>query len=224
MRGPFDGVAGSYDDWFRTPVGSVVDRLELDLLFVMAQPEPGDRVLDVGTGTGHYAALLAQRGLAVTGVDISEPMLRIAAARQQRFGLVRADAGRLPFGDEAFDLVMCVTALEFVDDPLRVAAEMARVCRVGGRMVVGALNAWSPWAWARRRYARSHPGDPFAGAHFFRPGELAALLRRFGRVCWSSSVFFLPNGRGLRHADALERLGRAVWKSFGALLVGRVLR
>ncbi|GAB4409120.1 MAG: class I SAM-dependent methyltransferase [Anaerolineales bacterium] len=222
MQGPFDPFATLYDSWFDTPLGGTVDLLEKDLLLRFMGPVAGQAALDVGTGTGHFAQFLAGHGARVVGVDISRAMLRVAAAKPDMPPLVQADAAALPFADAAFDLVLSVTALEFVPDAARAAAEMARVCRRGGRLVLGVLNAWSPWAWVRRRAARRNPSDPFAAAHFFSPREFVRLVAPYGEVRWSSSVFILPGGQGLRAAWPLERIGRKALRPFGALLVGRV--
>jgi len=222
MQGPFDPFADLYDSWFDTPLGHTVDLLEKDLLLRFTGPVAGQAALDVGTGTGHFAQFLAERGARVVGVDVSRAMLRVARAKPGMPPLVQADAATLPFGDGVFDLVLSVTALEFVSDAARPVAEMARVCRKGGRVVVGVLNAWSPWAWVRRKAARRNPSDPFAAAHFFAPGEFTRLLAPFGTVRWSSSVFVLPGGQGLRAAWPLERIGRGAFRPFGALLVGRI--
>lgn len=222
MQGPFDPFATLYDSWFDTPLGGTVDLLEKDLLVRFMGEVAAQAALDVGTGTGHFAQFLAERGARVVGVDISRAMLRVAAAKSGMPPLVQADAAALPFGDGIFDLVLSVTALEFVPDAARATGEMARVCRSGGRLVVGVLNAWSPWAWVRRKAARLNPQDPFASAHFFSPPEFVRLLAPYGKVRWSSSVFVLPGGQGLRAAWPLERMGRRVLRPFGALLVGRV--
>ena len=114
-----------------------------------------------------------------------------------------------------------MTVLEFVRDPARVLAEMARVTAPGGRMVVGVLNARSSWAAARTREAQRH-GGPFASARFFSPDDFVPMLRRHGPTQWSSSVFIGPSGRGLFWAGLFESLGQRFARGRGALLVGRV--
>jgi len=214
-------VAAAYDGWYDTPLGQVSDRLEKDLVYRLADPRPGERALDVGTGTGHWACDLADRGLEVTGIDASESMLRAARTKDCRVTWKRADVEAMPFADGAFDLVLSVTVLEFVRDPARVLTEMARVTAPGGRMVVGVLNARSSWAAARTREAQEH-GGPFASARFFPPTDLLPMLRRYGPTQWNSSVFIGPSGRGLLWADLLESLGQRFARGRGALLVGRV--
>jgi len=219
----FDTVAELYDTWFDTPLGRTVDELEKDLLYRLAELHRVSRAADVGTGTGHFATDLAAHGLTVIGVDLSLPMLSAAQAKGQAVHLLQGDAAALPLATASFDLVLSVTALEFVAHPERAIAEMWRVLRPGGRLVVGVLNELSPWAWARHRESKTQE-TPFSHAHFFYPWEFVRLLRRLGPVTWSSSVFIGPNGEGLRYAWYLERVGRTLCKPFGALLVGRVTK
>lgn len=229
----FDAVASLYDSWFESPLGQIVDELEKDLLYQFARsrsisPEARprsnrERVLDVGTGTGHFAADLAMQGWTVVGIDLSPEMLDVARRKESTVRLVLGDAAALPLASQSFDLVLSVTALEFVADPERAVQEMWRALRPGGRLVVGVLNALSPWAWQRRRESTSQE-TPFSHARFFSPRGFLGLLRQLGPVQWSSSVFIGPQGGGLRWAWGLERLGRTVFKPFGALLVGRVTK
>ncbi|MGC8787824.1 MAG: class I SAM-dependent methyltransferase [Anaerolineae bacterium] len=219
----FDGVATLYDSWFEVPLGRTVDELEKDLLYRFALLRSGERALDVGTGTGHFAFDLVSRGLVVVGVDLSTPMLTVAKSKGSAVHLIRGDAAALPLVAESFDLVLSVTALEFVAKPEQAVQEMWRAVRPGGRLVIGVLNALSPWAWVRQRESRKQE-TPFTHAHFFYPWEFVRLLRRLGSVTWSSSVFIGPHGEGLRWAWGLERIGRIVFRPFGALLVGRVTK
>ncbi len=220
-EGAFDSTASLYDAWFNTPLGRTVDELEKDLLRRFIGPAPGGRALEVGCGTGHFVAELAAQGWTVVGLDLSAEMLAVARDKQASMVLARADAAALPWRDASFDLVLSVTTLEFMTRRQEALQQMWRVLRPGGRLVVGVLNALSPWAWQRRRESRRSE-TPFSQAHFFAPREFVRLLGGLGAVQWSSSVFIGPAGQGLHAAWALERLGRAWLKPFGALLVGRV--
>jgi phosphatidylethanolamine/phosphatidyl-N-methylethanolamine N-methyltransferase len=114
---------------------------------------PGDRVLEVGVGTGINAALYP-RDCSVTGIDLSSPMLEKARERVARKGvrnvrLLQMDAANLKFGDDTFDIVYAPYVISVVPDPVAVTREMCRVCRPGGRIVIlnhfrsrNALMAW----------------------------------------------------------------------------------
>jgi demethylmenaquinone methyltransferase/2-methoxy-6-polyprenyl-1,4-benzoquinol methylase len=103
-------------------------------LVTLTEAGPGDRVLDVATGTGLVArALVRAHGCRVVGVDQSPEML--AEARRRVNGnveLVEASADALPFGDGEFDALTFTYLLRYVDDPAAILRELARVVRPGG--------------------------------------------------------------------------------------------
>jgi phosphatidylethanolamine/phosphatidyl-N-methylethanolamine N-methyltransferase len=101
---------------------------------------PGDRVLEVGIGTGINASLYP-RDCTVTGIDLSGPMLEKARERVARKGvsnvrLLEMDAADLRFADNSFDIVYAPYLISVVPDPVAVAREMRRVCRPGGRIII----------------------------------------------------------------------------------------
>ena len=128
---PFDRIAERYDE---TRGG--VERGDRFAAALDPHVAPG-RVLEVGTGTGVVAAGLRRRGHDVIGVDLSMPMLRLAADRVGP-ALAQADAVALPFPAEAAATVVCVWVLHLVGEPPRAVAEMRRVLRPGGRLLVAA--------------------------------------------------------------------------------------
>ncbi|HEY0631793.1 MAG TPA: methyltransferase domain-containing protein [Thermoleophilaceae bacterium] len=110
-----------------------------------AEPAPGERVVDVGCGTGNAALLAAKRGASVTGVDPAARLLEVARERAAADGLDVAfelgEAAALPLPAGHADLVLSVFGVIFAPDPSAAAAELARVTAPGGRVV---LSAWIP--------------------------------------------------------------------------------
>ena len=106
---------------------------------------PGAPVLDLATGTGWTARRLAALGAEVTAVDFAPDMLRaaedLAAAEGRRIDFVEGDAEALPFADGAYDRVISTFGVMFAQRPEDAAAELARICRPGGRLV---LAVWTP--------------------------------------------------------------------------------
>jgi SAM-dependent methyltransferase len=107
--------------------------------------EPGARVLDIACGTGNAAIPLARRGAMVTGLDMTPHLLEEARARAACEGLrIRFDEGfaeMLPYPDGSFDVLVSMFGIMFSPLPATVAAEMARVLRPGGRLI---LANWTP--------------------------------------------------------------------------------
>ncbi len=218
--------AESYDRWYETPLGAAVDRAQKRLVWRLAQPHGGETALDIGTGTGQYACELARRGLHVVGRDPSEAMLRVARAKGCPVTWELGSAEDLPYENARFDLVLSVTALEFMADAERALGEMWRATAHGGRLVIGTLNRDSAWGQLYAQMAQD-PESAFYGARLYTPDEFLALLGRLGpggapRVTWGSAGFLPPSGRGRAWAGLLEAWGRRLHKRQGALLVGRV--
>jgi phosphatidylethanolamine/phosphatidyl-N-methylethanolamine N-methyltransferase len=102
--------------------------------------QPGERVLEVGVGTGINLTLYP-KNCTVTGIDFSESMLEIARERVERKSirnvrLLQMDAADLKFADDAFDIVYAPYLISVVPDPVQVAREMRRVCKPGGKIVI----------------------------------------------------------------------------------------
>ena len=101
---------------------------------------PGKHVLEVGVGTGINLALYP-RNCRVTGIDLSSKMLEKAQGRIDSKGLhhcevAEMDATKMSFADDSFDVVYAPYVISVVPDPVKVAREMYRVCRPGGRVII----------------------------------------------------------------------------------------
>jgi SAM-dependent methyltransferase len=108
------------------------------LLASLLEPRPGERWLDVGTGGGGLALELARSGADVVGVDVASDGLEharsAAAAERLTATFALADACALPYEDASFDGVASAFGVVFAREPEAAAAELARVCRGGGRL------------------------------------------------------------------------------------------
>ncbi len=133
----FDGVARRYD-LTNTVLSFGLDRSWRRSTRQVLQLRPGQRVLDLAAGTGVSTAELPRSGARAVACDFSLGMLRAGRAHRRRRELpfVAGDATRLPFADGAFDAVTISFGLRNVADVPRALAEMARVVRPGGRLLV----------------------------------------------------------------------------------------
>jgi len=134
VAGVYEKLAKTYDIFFGRTLnaGRVLAYQQMDI-------QPGDRVLEVGVGTGINTSLYP-RNCAVTGIDLSSSMLdiarqRVAQERLHHVRLLEMDAATLSFPDDSFDIVYAPYLINVVSDPLKVVREMKRVCRPSGKII-----------------------------------------------------------------------------------------
>lgn len=120
-----------FSRWFSPRQRHVIRNLDL---------KPGQHVLDVGVGTG-ISLPLYPKDVRVTGVDLSREMLReaqkkVSSYRLDRVDLLEMDAGHLAFPDHTFDVVIAAFVITVVPDPIRFLAEVRRVSKADGRIII----------------------------------------------------------------------------------------
>jgi SAM-dependent methyltransferase len=161
-------------------------------LLDLAGVQPGERVLDLATGTGVLARLAARRvapGGAVTGLDLNEDMLTVARALPLPPGLTidwrQGSAQAVPFADGAFDVVLCQQGFQFFPDRTGALQEMRRVLRAHGRVALSVFTGPSPYFMALRdavaRHISAEAGSSTAaGFSLGDANEFGALLTGAG--------------------------------------------
>ena len=133
------------DAFASSPTIKNPDRIAL--LVEAVAPDAASRVLEIATGPGHIALAFAPRCREVVGIDLTEAPLKIAERMRAERGIANARfvqgdvERRLPFDDGEFDAAVCRFSFHHFQNPESVAREMARVCRVGGRVVVEDIAA-----------------------------------------------------------------------------------
>ncbi len=132
-----------------------------DDLIARVCPQPGERVLDVATGTGAIAVRAARAGAVVTASDFSpvlvETAKKLAAEESLPISFDVADADELPYEDESFDVVTSSFGVMFAPNHQQAAAELARVCRPGGRI---GIMSWRPEGSTAALFATLRPFQP----------------------------------------------------------------
>jgi SAM-dependent methyltransferase len=185
-----------------------------------------ERWLDVGTGTGALAVLAAGSGADVTGIDLAPGLIetakRLAAETSLTIRFEVGDAEELPYADASFDVVASAMAAIFAPDHRAAAAELARVCRPGGRLGVSAWRAGALFRpvtqkygpppvpgqgiaedWGREDYVEALLGESFELA--FEEGN-APLVSASGEEAWKLLVS--SSGQFKARAESLDRSRR----------------
>lgn len=142
----WDKRASSYTDVIQKNLEGIWDEVWADMLISRfpAGRRETLRVLDIGTGPGFYAIILAERGYHVTAVDFSEMMLaearRNAGPLAERIEFLQMDAQNLNFPDESFDVIVTRNLTWNLTDPVRAYREWHRVLRTGGAALIFDAN------------------------------------------------------------------------------------
>ena len=210
--------AGSYDAWFEQTRNKYCLDLEIKLMMELLCPEKGQRILDIGCGTGISLEPLLDREVYLTGLDPSLYMLDLASKRLgHQVDLHRGSAEDLPFEDNAFDSAIMFTSLEFTDRPAKAIEEACRVTK--DTVVLCVLNRYAPINMVRR-FKSFFVTNIYSQAHFFSIWELKKILFAIlGNVPvkWKTTLQF-PFACG-QIAGAIENIG-IVQKSFFGTLIG----
>jgi SAM-dependent methyltransferase len=181
---------------FSGPVGELLAASQERVITGFLAPLEGRTILDVGTGTGRAAILLALRGAVVTGVDASAEMLAVARRRAADRGagvtFVTGDAHGLGFEDRSFDAVVCLRVLMHTPDWRQSLGELCRVARDRVVFDYPALASAAAIQSAFRRVAAAGGANVEAYRVFSDRAIRSALAERGFRVAASHRQFVLP--------------------------------
>ena len=209
-NGSLAELPSAYDRWRGSTLGRITDEIERKLILDLIGDVSGRTVLDVGCGDGELAVELSKRGAKVTGIDVSARMIESARERAQQHGadvtLKVATAQDLPFAPHAFDVVVAVTVLCFVEDAAPVLRETVRVLRPGGRLVIGELGRWN--IWAAERCIRGWLGNSvWRQARFRTAAAIRHVVDEAGLVVETlrGAVYYPPWGLAARLFGPVDR-------------------
>jgi len=196
-----------------------------DLVVERTDPKPGEKMLDVATGTGAVAVLAAKRGADVVGVDLAPVLIDTARERAAQEGVsVRfevGDAEAMTYADASFDVVTSTCGVMFAPDHEAIARELARVTRPGGRLALAnwtpegglgqmfrmmgpflpppAPGVGSPFDWGRDEHVRDLLGDAF---ELELEEHVSTLAVESGEAYWE--LFASSYGPTKTAAEALD--------------------
>jgi len=164
-----------YEAWYHSSQGRTIERSIEHLILGLLDPKPGERVLDIGCGSGNHLLIFSRLGLDISGIDASPHMIHKAVERLgQRCALKTGTAESLPFEDNEFDLAVFINSLEFLDDPLQALREAGRVAN--RKVFVGVINSLSLNGLLRR--AQGYLGNPlFNRARFYNLWQMKSLFQ-----------------------------------------------
>jgi len=167
--------AQMYRSWYHSPEGRAIEGSMEQLIRTLLRPRPGERVLDIGCGSGNHLIVFNRMGLDVSGIDASAHMIQKAEERLGHCcGLKTGVAESLPYEDNAFDLSVFINSLEFMDNPLEALREAGRVTRK--KVFIGVMNSFS-WSGLSKK-VQGYLGDPlFSRVRFYNLWQVKSLLQ-----------------------------------------------
>jgi len=164
-----------YTGWYRSRQGKAIDSALEGLIVSLIDPQPGQRVLDVGCGAGNHLLILNKLGLDVSGIDASPYIIEQARRRLgNRCTLRVCPAEDLPFEDNEFDIVVLINTLEFVQDPAQVLREAGRVAY--RHVFIGVFNSLS-WSGLAYRIQGRLGDSLFQHVRWYSLWHIKRLLR-----------------------------------------------
>ncbi len=191
----FERYASDYEQWYETRRGRRIAQAEQDLLAWLLRALPGARsILEVGCGSGLFTRRLAGEGFRSVGLDRSPAMIGALRERAPEIPALLGDALALPFRDASVDVVLFVTSLEFVSDPLQALREAVRVARRGVVLLV--MNRLSLGGLSRQVGPQSRR-PLLSQARDFRASVLESLALQAGGgrsvgIRWAGTLFPWP--------------------------------
>jgi methionine biosynthesis protein MetW len=233
-----DSYAGNYyDRYWRTEGWETRPPLKLLELFERHISDR-DRCLDVGCGDGGTSGVwLNERTASYLGVDVSEAAVEMARGRGLEARRI-ADAGKLPFAADSFDVAVCIEVLEHLLEPQLAVSEIRRVLRPGGRLILtvpnvahwrnrvdSLLGRWNP------RGDHLSAAEPWRDAHvrFFTIGSLTSLIEvcglevvERGGYAEHGFVHYVPGLRRLARVSSARAVTRRAAEFHPRLLAGNV--
>lgn len=205
----FDKIAHRYDGWYEQDMGRLIHQIQRQLVFKHLDPVKGQKLLDIGCGTGQYSIELARVGLEVTGIDSSEHMLAYAQKKSQELKLnarfIEVDSQEFDYEKSYYDKVICVLALEYFTNPQKVLKKAYSSLKRGGKLVVGVIQANSPWSSFYKEMANNDELSVYKHASFYKPDDLRKKLT-WGHFFYEEALYFSPNLEDIDviHARAIE--------------------
>jgi len=175
----------------KTPRRDYIFGRQKELVLDLVTPLAGERLLDIGCGTGNNLQIFSEKWCSLTGIDASREKLEIARQKYgDRADFVLAESGDIPFSDNEFDIVTIINFLEIADNPQKVIEEAIRVCR--GRVFIGFLNNYS--FFGTRQNLKENFCFPLSGRmRFFSYPEIKNMVEDIAGdtvIKWGSVIYF----------------------------------
>jgi len=184
-------TTGFSDERLKTSRSDYIFARQKELVLDLVVPQSGERLLDIGCGTGNNLQIFREKWCSLTGIDASREKLEIARQKYgDRVDLILAQPEDIPFSDNEFDIVTIINFLEVADNPQKVIEEAIRVCR--GRVFIGFINNYSFFG-TRQRLKEAFGFSLSQKMRFFSFPEIRNMVENSlgdAFIKWGSVIYF----------------------------------
>ena len=216
-------IVSNYERWFLTPAGMYTDDKEKELLINTIRFKRGERVLEIGCGTGRNLEYLSDLGLVSTGVEPVEELIKKARQKStiKNDQLIRCSYEKLPLGNDSFDNVIFMNTFGFADDKTAALREAFRVA--SKKVAIGFLNknSLTKIFKVKERRAVYNDSAPLSGSELVKIVKEALAGREKNYELKLQYTLYLPITIGYMFSfadDLLERLNLPLG-DFGMLVI-----
>jgi len=214
----FGNIASSYDSFYESEKGRIYDRLEKSAVArMMPSSKDNPKMLEVGSGTGHWSKFFSAHGFHVTGVDISPEMVDIAKSKNipnTEFHV--EDILKLPYEKNSFDIVCAMASIEFTHAPQLALNTMAQFVKRGGYILLGCLNR-NGLLNAKRILEKK---ETYVNAQLPDIVSFRKMLSQFGKPEIQACAFVPMSASWLNFVT--EPIAKMLNANWGEFIVGRV--
>jgi len=211
----FGAIAPFYDAWYTTPIGRYVWAVERVATFTLLPEQETGIALEIGVGTGMALDILKTTSRNLVGIDISWQMLQKAFEKTKadpQTHLVLADGENLPFRKNTISIIMGMTVIEFMSNPLVLLHEVRRVLYSDGKLILGVLTSTNLWALERRIRNLATP-DVFQYATFPSPWQMKRILHHAGfTLCATRGSVYAPSFAPSKWINQLAQIDQVLGK------------
>lgn len=184
----FDSIADYLDErWFNKLVGYYIIQRRVKTIVCMGDIRRSHTILDAGCGTGTPLLFLSGFVRTIVGIDLSTESIRRAKAKSRKISYCKvhflvADAERMPFRKNIFDIVVAIELLEHVLKPSKILMEFKKVLNYDGRSAISVPNALCPWNYTLRKLLIKFKPKVFLSPidRAFFPSEITNLCKNAG--------------------------------------------
>ena len=194
--------------------------IEQPTMRMLLDPLPPAVVLDAACGTGRYSQYLAERGHQVIGVDRSPAMLAKAREKLPESEFREGDLEALPLPSGSVDLAVCALALVHLPEVGRAVAELARVVRPGGQVIISDVHPFLVLLGWQAQFHTARGGTGFMRLHPHLPSDYCQACAAAGlRVRGCHEPRLTPEAAATPAAERLPEANRAAWVGLPGVLI-----